>query len=292
MLGELFLYKDLLAAFETKIYSDNRVGTVIFIGGLTDGFLTTPYLPQLARELGEVNISLTQFISSSSYRQFGTSSLASDARELAALIEYLQSERGCEKIFLLGHSTGCQDIFWYLTHEMKPEHRVYGANCHAPVSDRDFAVWALPEMVNSALPVAQELIKDGHGMDRVLPQMHDNIPMTPYRFHSLFGRLGDDDFFSSDLTLQECKTKFPGLPGGNSYFNSFNFTYSLQDEYVPEPRSERVKENIEKLLMTYPFTKEPLLLPGNHNLSSAPDSIDEFCRAIRQEVFESFTGGK
>ncbi len=290
MNGELFLYdkEKLLAAFETKLPGDDeRVeGTVIFIGGLTDGFLTIPFLPILAQNLAEQRITLTQFILSSSYKQFGFNSLASDSQEIAKLVEFMTIERKRSKIFLLGHSTGCQDIFWFLQHDLRPEHPIFGANCHAPVSDRDFACWELPEMVEAGLPIAEELIASGKG-SHLLSKTHDGCPMTAYRFHSLFGRLGDDDYFSADMTIDECKTKFPKLPA-HPTLCSFNFSYSLNDEFVPEPKSQNVTLLIEKLLSCYPFTCNPILLPGSHNYSSNPESIEPFAIAITEEVISCF----
>jgi hypothetical protein len=289
MIGELFLYDEgkLLAAFETCLSADEPVvGSVIFVGGLTDGFLTAPCLPALAKRLAEKQITLTQFVMSSSYNQFGFNSLASDSQDLAKLIDFMANVRKRSKIFLLGHSTGCQDIFWFLQRDLRAEHPVFGANCHAPVSDRDFACFALPELVRGGLPVAEELIAIGKG-SQLLPKMHEGCPMTAYRFHSLFGRLGDDDYFSSDLTLEECKAKFHILPE-HPTMRSFNFSFSLDDEFVPEPRSLNITLLIEKLLSSFPFTRDPILLPGNHNFSTNLQSIEQFSLAIVDEVLLSF----
>jgi len=292
MQGDLFLYdkESLLAAFESHLPFE-PFGTVIFIGGLTDGFMTCPIVDYLTPILGGKGYSLVQFVMSSSYRQFGTSSLSQDTVELSKLIEYLQNERGRKKMFLLGHSTGCQDILWYLRDGIKAEHLVYGANVQAPVSDRDFIIWHAPEMAERALTISTELIKSDKP-DHLLRDMVDKIPMTAYRANSLYSRLGDDDFFSADLTVAECKEKFPGLPKHNLTFKSFNFSYSLHDEFVPhteeESRDCRISGLIEKLIQCYPFTREPIILPGNHNLSSDLDLMNEFCKRILEEVEESF----
>lgn len=74
---------------------------------------------------------------------------------------------------------------------------------------------------------------------------------------------------------------------------SFNFSYSLQDEYVPctetEPRASRVSLLVEKLIQSYPFTREPILLPGGHDLSSHEGSIEEFCARLLDEVLAAFS---
>lgn len=291
MLGDLFLYdkEGLLAAFENHLPFE-PIGTVIFIGGLTDGFMTCPIAENLTSALMEKGHSLVQFVMSSSYRQFGTSSLAQDCTELTKLIEYLQNVRNRRKLFLLGHSTGCQDIFWYLKHGIKSDHLIYGANVQAPVSDRDFIFWYEPEVASRALMTADELLASGRPND-LLRKSFEGAAMTAYRTHSLYARLGDDDYFSADMTLDECKRKFDKLPENHPTFNSFNFSFSLHDEYVPhtdeEPRDQRISQLIEKLIQSYPFTREPILLPGNHNLSSDMDSMKKFCNQIIIEVAES-----
>lgn len=292
MLGELFLYHEQLAAFESHLPFE-PFGTVIFIGGLTDGFMTCPIVDNLTPILGEKGYSMVQFVMSSSYRQFGTSSLAQDCAELVKLIEYLQSNRNRRKLFLLGHSTGCQDIFWYLKHGITSDHCVYGANVQAPVSDRDFIYWFAPDMASRALTAADELLASGRPND-LLRKSFEGIAMTAYRTHSLYARLGDDDYFSADMSLEECKAKFDKLPENHPNFKSFNFSFSLHDEYVPhhdkdgETRDQKISFLIEKLIQSYPFTREPIIVPGNHNLSSDPDAMILFCNQITAEVIESF----
>ena len=224
MLGDLFLYHEQLAAFESHLPFE-PLGTVIFIGGLTDGFMTCPIVHSLTPILVDRRYSLVQFVMSSSYRQFGTSSLAQDCIELVKLIEYLQNKRNRRKLFLLGHSTGCQDIFWYLKHGITADHCVYGANVQAPVSDRDFIFWFAPEMASRALTAAEELLASGCPND-LLRRSLENIAMTAYRTHSLYARLGDDDYFSADMSLEECKAKFNKLPENHSRLSSSSITLS------------------------------------------------------------------
>ena len=71
--GVLFKYgpNPIQVAFKTGDYKRQ----VIFIGGLTDGFLATSYLEPLAIALDHENWSLVQFLMSSSYSGYGTSSL-------------------------------------------------------------------------------------------------------------------------------------------------------------------------------------------------------------------------
>nr|XP_016512076.1 PREDICTED: uncharacterized protein LOC107829146 isoform X2 [Nicotiana tabacum] len=71
--GVMFKYgpKAIQVAFKTGDYKQQA----IFIGGLTDGFLATDYLEPLAIALDKEKCSLVQFLLSSSYSGYGTSSL-------------------------------------------------------------------------------------------------------------------------------------------------------------------------------------------------------------------------
>jgi pimeloyl-ACP methyl ester carboxylesterase len=83
---------------------------IIFIGGLTDGPHTTPYIWYVAKKLEEstnLSYSVFEFRMRSSYRGFGSSSLSNDVEDISSLVKYLRG-RGKEKIVLFGHSTGTQ----------------------------------------------------------------------------------------------------------------------------------------------------------------------------------------
>ena len=83
---------------------------VVFIGGLTDGPHTVPYIRTVAKHLEDSNsldYSVFEIRMRSSFLGFGTSSLARDVEDISALIKYLRG-RGKERIVLFGHSTGCQ----------------------------------------------------------------------------------------------------------------------------------------------------------------------------------------
>lgn len=61
--------------------------------------------------------SIAEVLLSSSYRGWGTSSLAKDAKEIAECVEYFSKLRPGKKVVLMGHSTGCQDCLEYLVGE-------------------------------------------------------------------------------------------------------------------------------------------------------------------------------
>lgn len=103
--GDLFQYdtEERLNAFETSPSSEK---TVVFIGGLGDGFNAVPFLTPLYKSISALGWSLTQVQLSSSVDGFGTSNLQTDCRQLDTLVEYLKSKRQKKRIVFIGHSTG------------------------------------------------------------------------------------------------------------------------------------------------------------------------------------------
>lgn len=129
---------------------------VVWLGGLTDGLLGCSYLPPLGTTLSAQGIALVQCQLGSSYRQFGFSSLRNDAEDIVQLLETLKPN--FEKVVLMGHSTGCQDIA-FLIKMLVNRHaatsgssssvaggecptiqdlNIAGAILQAPVSDREY----------------------------------------------------------------------------------------------------------------------------------------------------------
>lgn len=71
-----------LTAFEI-VEHERHEKVVIFIGGLSDSYLTVPYLRPLGRELAREGWGVVQVTLSSSALGYGTTSLAKDVEELA-----------------------------------------------------------------------------------------------------------------------------------------------------------------------------------------------------------------
>lgn len=191
MLGRLFVYNSNknLVAFETN--SSSPAAVVILIPGISEGPLALPYVGLLEKTLLEQQAILVQPILSSSYSGYGINSLDSDAEDLTCLIRYLKHHHQLEQVILIGHSTGCQDILWFLKHS--PERQAVGtAILQAPVSDREFLSGEINATTTaSLLQKAQALINEGKG-HYLLPT--DDVvgwygaPVTAYRFHSLMAK--------------------------------------------------------------------------------------------------------
>lgn len=91
-----------------SLNTDNRPcqNAVVFIAGLTDGFLSLKYTPLLAESLLCLGYSLIQVNLSSSFHQFGFRSLKTDCEELTELVKEIRKKYKFEKIVFMGHSTG------------------------------------------------------------------------------------------------------------------------------------------------------------------------------------------
>ena len=81
--GSLFCYHNNLAAFESAPTAGPLpTKKCILIGGLSDGFMPTPYTADLERECHKLGWSFVNPILSSSYVGFGNGDLERDSQEI------------------------------------------------------------------------------------------------------------------------------------------------------------------------------------------------------------------
>ncbi|KAI3496556.1 hypothetical protein L1887_38921 [Cichorium endivia] len=258
--GVMFKYgsKSAQVAFKTGDYKQQ----VVFIGGLTDGFLATEYLEPLAIALDKEKWSLVQFLLSSSYTGYGISSLKEDASELDQLINHLINKEDSEGVVLLGHSTGCQDIVHYMRTNAACSRAVRAAILQAPVSDREFRA-TLPETAEM-IDLASKLISEGRGSELMPRAANPDTPITAYRFHSLCAYMGDDDMFSSDLSDDQLKQRL-----GHMCNTPCQVIFSMADEYVPDYVDK--KALVERLCRAMGGAEKVEIEWGNHSLSNRAD---------------------
>ncbi|KAK9139636.1 hypothetical protein Scep_009317 [Stephania cephalantha] len=255
--GVLFKYgpKPAQVAFRTGDFKQQ----VIFVGGLTDGFLATEYLEPLATALEVEKWSMVQPLLSSSYIGYGTSSLEQDATELDQLIGYLINKEDSEGVVLLGHSTGCQDIVYYLRKNAACSRAVRAAILQAPVSDREYRA-SLPETA-AMIDLASTMISEGRGMDLMPREANPDAPITAYRYHSLCAYMGDDDMFSSDLSDDQLRMRL-----GHMSNIPCQVIFSMADEYVPGYVDK--KALVERLCNAMGGAEKVEIEWGNHSLSN------------------------
>eukprot|EP00936_MAST-01D_sp_MAST-1D-sp1_P002933 g2933.t1 len=239
----VFCSRKRLCCFETRPSSDR---TLIFLGGLTDGLLATPYIAPLAEVLDRDGWNVLQPILSSSYKGYGTSSLVQDCDELDTLIEWLcchdsssvagkdvdevEGVVGRESknhvVVLMGHSTGCQISVAHAASGRQRE-LVRALILQAPVSDREYMA-TLPETAPH-LAAAESMVAAGRGQE-LMPISADEAPISADRFVSLAARGGADDMFSSDMSNEELHARIGHV---RSRRTPCIVLFSGADEYIP-----------------------------------------------------------
>ncbi|XP_074339220.1 UPF0613 protein PB24D3.06c [Apium graveolens] len=274
--GVMFKYgpKSIQVAFKTGDYKQQA----IFIGGLTDGFLATDYLEPLAVALDKERWSLVQFLLSSSYSGYGLSSLKEDAMELDQLISYFINKEDSEGVVLIGHSTGCQDIVYYMRTNFACSRAVRGAILQAPVSDREYKA-TLPETA-AMIDLASKMISESRGSELMPREANPDSPITAYRYHSLCAYMGDDDLFSSDLSDDQLKQRL-----GHMSNTPCQVIFSMGDEYVPEYVDK--KALVDRLCRAMGGAEKVEIEYGNHSLSNR---VTEAVQAIMDFVKRGPTG--
>lgn len=264
--------KPIQVAFKTGDYKQQ----VIFIGGLTDGFLATQYLEPLAIALDIEKWSLVQFLFSSSYSGYGTSSLKQDALELDQLINYLINKEDSEGVVLVGHSTGCQDIVYYLRTNSACSRAVRAAVLQAPVSDREYQA-TLPQTA-SMIDLASKMISEGQGSELMPWEANPHAPITAYRYHSLCAYNGDDDLFSSDLSEDQLKQRL-----GHMSNTPCQVIFSMADEYVPEYVDK--KALVDRLCRAMGGAEKVEIEWGNHSLSNrVKEAVQAIVDFVKREI--------
>lgn len=271
--GVLFKYgpKAIQVAFKTGEHKQQ----VVFIGGLTDGFIATEYLEPLAIALDKEKWSLVQLLMSSSYTGYGTSSLQQDAMEIDQLISHLINKENSEGVVLLGHSTGCQDIVHYMRTNAACSRAVRAAILQAPVSDREYNA-TLPKTA-AMIDLASTMIAEGRGSELMPREADPSSPITAYRYHSLCAYMGDDDMFSSDLSDDQLRTRL-----GHMSNTPCQVIFSMADEYVPEYVDK--KALVERLCRAMGGAEKVEIEHGNHSLSNRiGEAVQAIIDFVKQE---------
>ncbi|KAL5612765.1 hypothetical protein BROUX41_004150 [Berkeleyomyces rouxiae] len=223
-------------AYESGLESARNA--LVFIGGLGDGPHTIDAARSVSKALADasdLSYSLFEIRMQSSFDSFGNSSLKEDVANISAFVKYLR-QIGRQKIVLLGHSTGCQDIMMYnkMSTETPP---VDGFILQGPVSDREALLHVVIEPCGlrnyrKALEYARDKAAKDELLDwmprSMIPAPLRSTPFTVYRFLSLADKGGDDDFFSSDLSTETVSTIWSSLTKPTLVL------HSDKDEYVPE----------------------------------------------------------
>jgi pimeloyl-ACP methyl ester carboxylesterase len=315
-LGRLHRYwpKRNLTLFE-HLSSDESMGsiakrnTLIFIGGLSDSFLSVPYVPLLASYINQCpDWSLMEIQLSSSGLGWGGVDLHSDVEEIAKAVEYLRNRQDTAnanqntKIVLMGHSTGSQDVLHYLCHHSEQQRpAVDGAILQAAVSDREGLAMMreqdpninnayeeclcislnhqtdIPDTSNSTLPPR---LTSTLGFPRVQLSCTRFLSLTS---PSSPAHLALDDLFSSDLSDETLQQTFGGV-GPSNLLNptptrppSMLILLSEHDEYTP-PTIDKATL-IERWAAAL-ATGNAGIAPGSGVLSEASHNVREYAAQL------------
>lgn len=276
--GIIHKYNASKVAFE---FTPTKLSNVlIMIGGMTDGLLTVPYVVNLPRVMKFLGYSVVQIQLTSSFQGWGTTSLRQDVSEIMELIEYLKSSEGGnrEKIVLIGHSTGSQDVMLSLL--AHPE-LIDDGIMQGCVSDREaFTMDAPAETIAQLTKDAKKLCDEGKSQE-LLSHYYTkyvfNTPITAYRWCSLLIPEGDDDYFSSDLPKEALERSFGKLN------KPFLMAYSAEDQFVPSfVNKQQVIDNWKSIANPQYWSKHSGLIRGaTHGVESA-DS--------QEHLFQMVTG--
>ncbi|PYH89808.1 DUF1749-domain-containing protein, partial [Aspergillus ellipticus CBS 707.79] len=234
---------------------------LLFIGGLTDGLLTVPYVQTLAHSLNtnpHNTWSVYNLLLSSSYQGWGTGSIDRDIEEIGQCVSYIRSVKGAaNKVVIMGHSTGSQDVLHYLsaanplphnpdvdglTYAVRPA--VDGAIMQAPMSDREYLL-RMVEGDDEVKRAYEELVGLARGAEprTLLPLgltgkvgFEPATPVNAGRFWSLASpespeRPAKDDLFSSDLGEGRLRETFGVVRERGLLGYRLMALYSGSDEY-------------------------------------------------------------
>lgn len=175
----------------------------------------------------------------------------------------LARSRGAQKIFLVGHSTGCQKSVYYLSQKGKQKN-IAGVILLSPVSDYASAHTFFPaESLKKAQTIAEELVRAGksHKLlpEEIWPSLHD-----AQRFLSLYTPESKEEVFSYAQPEKPTKTyksiKIPQL-----------VIFGDEDVFIDRPLThiiEWFKRNSRKITTTIRTIPR-----GDHSFSGEEPSI-------------------
>ncbi|KAL3469837.1 hypothetical protein BJX99DRAFT_240608 [Aspergillus californicus] len=265
--GTLHNYSPRLTAFEFgQSTKTPKPHSILFIGGLTDGLYTVPYVQEIAKALENTEWSLFSLLLTSSYGGWGIGSLDLDVEEIGKCVEYVRGLKksrsngnGEGKVVIMGHSTGSQDVLHYLyssnpaalnpdvdgvSGSVRPV--VDGAIMQAPVSDRQ-AMQSTVEGSSGAREAYGKLVRFVQEQPArsicpieltALVGLPPGTPVNARRFWSLASpespeKPAEDDLFSTDLKDERLHETFGRVAERGLLNGTLVALYSGCDEYAP-----------------------------------------------------------
>ncbi len=248
---------------------------LFLIGGLGDLLFSVKYFEYLWNKLEEYKICIP--IMRSSGNSFGNTTIWDDVEDMKEILKHIINNNEIKDIFLIGHSTGCQDILCLFKKEINKEFPIRKCILQGPVSDRDFVIndINLKNEIKRIENKSNILFKDWNNSElknsiEVSQYLYDNkYPLLIRRFVSLYSKLGDEDWFSFDIESNKLKELY-------SIINiPLLFVFSLNDQYVNYTNKE-YKELIQRIEKANSYIKVSIL-KDDHFIEN---SKDEFFRIV------------
>src|SRR3989344_4152862 len=168
---------------------------IIYLHGMTGNFYWRDFISTLSDVVAKNKIMLLTFgnrgagviskfyTPKSKSKIFGTNleKFEDCIKDIDAAISFL-GKYGCKKIFLVGHSTGCQKSAYYMA--KTNDNRVAGIVLLAPADDYGLYKKKFGNKMKKLLQVSRKMISEGKG-NELMPKYSEEIPYSAQRLNSV-----------------------------------------------------------------------------------------------------------
>ena len=205
---------------------------IMLIGGLGDLLFSINYFKYLWNKYEDYMICIPNMRSSGN--SFGNTVIWDDVEDIKEILKHITDNNKITEIYLIGHSTGCQDILCFFKKGINKEFPIKKCVLQGPVSDRDY-LNKDEKLSNEIKRIEKEyniIYEDWNNSElknsmEISKYLYDNkYPLLIRRFVSLYSRLGNEDWFSFDLTQDELVNLYSVIT------IPFLFVFSLNDQYI------------------------------------------------------------
>lgn len=253
---------------------------IMLIGGLGDLLFNIKYFQYLWNKFNE-NYMICIPNMRSSGNSFGSFTIWNDVEDINEILSYIYNKNKLDEIYLLGHSTGCQDILCLFKKGINKQFPIKKCILQGPVSDRDY-LNKDEKLLNEIKRIEKEynvLYENWNNSELknsmdVSKYLYDNkYPLLVRRFVSLYSKLGDEDWFSYDISQETLKSMYSiiDIP--------FLFVFSLNDQYINYSHDE-YKKLIERIKNSNDFININII-NDNHFIEN---SFDKFYNIVNNFI--------
>ena len=276
MEGKIFQINEQLSIF----IKGKSTKLIMLIGGLGDLLFNIKYFQYLWNKFDE-NYMICIPNMRSSGNSFGSFTIWNDVEDINEVLSYISNKNKLDEIYLLGHSTGCQDILCLFKKGINKQFPIKKCILQGPVSDRDY-LNKDEKLLNEIKRIEKEynvLYENWNNSELknsmdVSKYLYDNkYPLLVRRFVSLYSKLGDEDWFSYDISQETLKSMYSiiDIP--------FLFVFSLNDQYINYSHDE-YKKLIERIENSNDFININII-NDNHFIEN---SFDKFYNIVNNFI--------